>query len=178
LTATHQPEAAGRVSVFRAATMMKAVCSRVSFAALRVRPQPRLPPLRFPIDNPLRSAERNISLSCSSRPRRAQRCSATEPFDLGPTSILLPRPIERLSTSISRRQTSRSQPHDQQRRFYNYHPGGNRERSSPPYDPEQREARLREAKPLIRTFKPLSGPGPAYRFWLNRSCFENPNTSA
>ncbi|KAK4244924.1 peptidase family M48-domain-containing protein [Corynascus novoguineensis] len=105
-------------------------------------------------------SRRNISLSCSSRPRRTQRCAATEPFGLGPTSILLPRPIEGSSTSISRRHISRSQPHDQQRRFYNYHPGGNRERSPPPYDPEHREARLREAKPLIhwRGFRTLNTP--------------------
>ncbi|AEO55982.1 hypothetical protein MYCTH_2300355 [Thermothelomyces thermophilus ATCC 42464] len=101
---------------------------------------------------------RNLFLSSSSRPRQIQRGIA-EPFGRRePVSTPSPRPLEQPSF---RPHAPRSQ--NQQRRFYNYYPGGgggNRERSPPPYDPEHREARLREAKPLFhwRGFRALNTP--------------------
>ncbi|KAL2167625.1 hypothetical protein VTG60DRAFT_1061 [Thermothelomyces hinnuleus] len=145
--------------------MMKTLGSWGTSAVLRLQlrlqlqVQPRLnrPSPCFPTDIRPRIVARNLFLSGRSRPRQIQRGIA-EPFGRrGPVSTPLPRPLEQPSF---RPHAPRSQ--NRQRRFYNYHPGGsgNRERSPPPYDPEHREARLREAKPLFhwRGFRALNTP--------------------
>ncbi|KAL2190812.1 hypothetical protein L209DRAFT_747150 [Thermothelomyces heterothallicus CBS 203.75] len=126
---------------------------------LRLQVQPRLnrPSPCCPTEIGPRIVARSLFLSSSSRPRQIQRGIA-EPFGgREPVSTPSPRPLEQPSF---RPHAPRSQ--NGQRRFYNYHRrgDGNRETSPPPYDPEHREARLREAKPLFhwRGFRALNTP--------------------